>query len=94
MTDEKITLNPEIELINEQIERLIKKGAKRALSKDDLDKLKSLIQMRTILQDKPSIVYVKDYDDVYDRTILSTIKKKKPTNTKKKASKQNTSKTK
>ena len=68
--------SPELDMINLEIDRLTKKSIKKSLSIDDLKKLESLIKMRVILKEKPQTVYVQDYSDIYDRTILATINQK------------------
>ena len=64
-------------MINGEINRLVEKSIETALSTDDLKKLESLLKMRVILDQAPQTIIVQDYSQVYDRTILSTIKKKK-----------------
>lgn len=90
------TKDPNLEMIEKELNRLVEKSQDNALSNDDLKKLESLLKMRTLIVDKPSVVYYQDYSDIYDRTILATIKKKKPTTkkkvTKKKVSKKKTTK--
>lgn len=66
-------INPQLELIKREIDKLIDKSLENTLSESDIKKLESLINMQSKLIDKPAIVYVESYDQIYDRTILSTI---------------------
>lgn len=68
-------LNPELDMINNEIKRLTKKSLEQALTNDDLRKLESLIKMRVIIQDKPTTIYIQDYDHIYDRTALATVRR-------------------
>jgi hypothetical protein len=76
--DLNFKINPEILMINNEIEKIIEISMNSPLSEEDLKRLDSLIKMRALLIDRPAIIYVKSYEDVYDRTILSTLKRKKP----------------
>lgn len=87
-----MTINPEIEMLNNEVKRLIEKSSEHSLSSEDLKKLESLVRMRTILKDKPTKIYVQDFSEVYDRTILSTIKKKAPSSEKSKKKKKKATK--
>ena len=71
-------------MVNAEVQRLVDKSLQTPLTDDDLKRLESLLKMRQLLQDKPSIVYVKDFDEVYDRTILSTLNQEKLPPSKKK----------
>lgn len=85
-------IDPNLEMIEKELTRLVEKSKDKALSSDDLKKLESLLKMKSLITDKPTTIYVKDYSDIYDRTILATLKKKKPT-TKKKVTKKTKKKT-
>jgi uridylate kinase len=76
------TFSPELVMINNEINKIITKDP---ISDEDLKRLESLIKMRQMIQDKPAIIYVKDFSEVYDRTILSTLNQAKLPPSKKKA---------
>lgn len=72
------SLDPELTMLNNEIGKIVAQSLQQQLSEDDLRRLESLIKMRSLLQEKPAVVYIKDSSEIYDRTILSAIKLKKP----------------
>lgn len=69
-----------LDMLNKQIEKLVKKGAKKVLSADDIKKMESFIRMKQIIVSKPTEIYIDRYDHLTDKVILDTIKNKDPVN--------------